>query len=84
MIIKKGYYLNEDGSEAAHLNFRVPGGEHADYPTTAKGITRGIEHCIGQIIKPAPDVNGCMIEAIIHKDICGKIPEMIINKVSNK
>ena len=83
-VHRKGYYINEDGSDAAHISFRVPGGEHADYPSNVKGLTRGIEHCTGQMFKPAPEVNGCMVEAIHYKDIFGKIPEFIIEKASNK
>ena len=45
--IKKGYHLNDDGSEASHIQVRVPGGEHPDYPLKAKGFCRGIEHCVG-------------------------------------
>ena len=46
MVNKKGYHINDDGSEAAHVNVRVTG-EHPDYPSTTKGFTRGVEHCVG-------------------------------------
>ena len=84
MINRKGYFVNDDGSEAAHISVRIEEGEHPDYPTTAKNLTRGIEHCVGTIVYPAPEINGCMIQSIIHKDMTGSVPEMVIKKASEK
>ena len=62
MIMRKGYFVNEDGTDAGHVIARVNVGEHPDYPTGKKGFTRGIEHMAGTVIKPAPEVEGCVVE----------------------
>ena len=45
-MMRKGYFVNEDGSDAGHVIVRVNVGEHPDYPAK-KGLTRGIEHIVG-------------------------------------
>ena len=82
-IMRKGYFVNDDGSDAGHVIVRVNVGEHPDYPAK-KGLTRGIEHIVGQVIKPAPEVEGCVVESITNRDMTGKVPEMIIDKAVTK
>ena len=83
-IMRKGYFVNDDGTDAGHVIVRVNHAEHPDYPTGKKGFTRGIEHCVGQVIKPAPEIEGCVIESINYKDLTGKVPEMIVDKAVTK
>lgn len=80
---RDAYFLNADGTTAAHAAARVSGGEHADYPAK-KGMTRGEEYLIGQVIIPVPEINGVRLMGIVHRDLKGNLPESILQKAAEK
>ena len=80
---RDAYFVNADGSVGGHASVRVHGGEHASYPPKA-GLTRGEEYICGQIVIPAPEVNGVRLLGIIHRDMKGKLPEVVLQKAAEK
>ena len=78
----ESYLLKEDDGEEAHLAVRV--NFENDIPLHDKNNVRGITKCMGELILPNKDINGCELHTIGHQDLAGQIPKIIVSKVVTK
>ena len=81
---RNAFFLNADGTTAAHASVRVSGGLQETIMPPSKGMTRGEEYLIGQFVMPAPQINGVRLLGIVHRDMKGKLPEVVLQKAAEK
>ena len=77
-----GYLLKEDSGDEAHLSVRVH--VENDIPKNDNNNVRGKTICMGELILPNKDINGCELHTIGYQEFSGNLPKMLITQISNK
>ena len=83
MYDREDYFLNSDETPNPFLQTRVEGGEHADYPVK-KGITRGKDIFLGQVMEVNAAINGVKMICVLHRDMQGSLPDFALKKGAEK